>query len=176
MKKCSKCNGIFSESLFYADASKADGRRGCCKSCDSASCRDYQRRNKKQTRAYRRKWYATHRKETSAHNRRSRERNMGCVLISAARSRARHKRLPFDLDHHRDEIIARVALARCELTGIALNMTGKRAFDSASLDRITPEDGYLYRNIRVVAYSVNCALGTWGEHKLRDIAAALLRR
>jgi hypothetical protein len=48
---------------------------------------------------------------------------------------------------------------------------GPMTFDSPSIDRITPEKGYVYTNVRVISRLMNCALGDWGEETL---AAAML--
>ena len=51
----------------------------------------------------------------------------------------------------------------CEMTGVVLDVTATKGWNSPSLDRIIPERGYVYSNVRVVCYAMNCALGTWGE-------------
>ena len=127
-------------------------------------------------RKYRKAWAAKNRGKTAAAGRRFRVNHMATALILAAKYRAMGKGIPFDLDQHREELTKRVNAFTCELTGIPLDPTARKAFNSASLDRIEPALGYVYSNIRVVSYAVNCALGTWGENVLRMIATRLLER
>lgn len=90
-------------------------------------------------------------------------------LIANARTRARNRGLIFDLDAHVDEIQGRIDLGYCELTGTPFDLTPGRKFNSPSLDRIKPSDGYVIGNIRVVCHAVNAAMGDWGEGPLRLI-------
>lgn len=164
------------ETKFYKDKTRADGLRGYCKVCDRELHQEYTEKNREHLKEYRRGWYKKQpASKMKKQNRKSRVSNIGSALISAARSRARKKGVPFDLDNHKEQIIKRVNAAKCELTGMPLNPAGRKSFNSVSLDRIRPELGYIYSNVRVVAYSVNCALGTWGEAKLMEIARLLLK-
>jgi hypothetical protein len=47
---------------------------------------------------------------------------------------------------------------------------GRRFFDSPSLDRVAPEKGYVYSNVRVICWSLNAGLGDWGEDMFRKVA------
>ncbi|OPL11933.1 MAG: hypothetical protein AVO39_11730 [delta proteobacterium MLS_D] len=109
-------------------------------------------------------------------NRKHRERNVASWLINTARSRAAKKNIPFNLDEYREEIKKLVSRMKCKLTGIPLDPTAKKTFNSPSLDRINPKEGYVIHNVRIVSYAVNCALGTWGEDVLRMIAKKLLEK
>lgn len=98
-------------------------------------------------------------------------------LIVAARARANKLDLPFDLDRHAAELRARIRLGVCELSGVALKVErGPKQANSASLDRIRPELGYVYSNIRVIAFALNAGLGNWGEDAFAEIAKAYLAR
>lgn len=176
MKECVKCGEIFSEDQFYKDKGKISGRRGYCKNCDKESHQNYVEKNRARINKYKREWYKKHPNRIKAAQRKFRINNIGSALINQARGRARKKGVPFTLDDHRDKLIERVNRLECELTGIRLDPAGRKSFNSVSLDRINPELGYIYSNVRIVAYSVNCALGTWGEEKLREIAMALLKK
>ena len=98
-------------------------------------------------------------------------------LVSGMRTRSINKGLSFDLDKHLAELNARIAKATCELTGLPLRLDhGKRMWNSPSIDRIDPQLGYTYSNVRIVCFAVNAALGNWGEAVLRKIASAYLER
>jgi hypothetical protein len=97
-------------------------------------------------------------------------------LIRHARFRSQKKNIPFDLDQHIREIQNRIDQGICEITGLPFNLEGGRTWDSPSLDRINPEMGYTYQNIRVVCHAVNSAMGDWGETRLLEIAQAIMNR
>ena len=176
MKTCKQCRKTFSESEFHKDRSREDGLRNVCKSCDKASCLRYQRRNRKHIREYRREWARTHKKQVAEAGRRSRVKNIANHLILAAKYRARKKGLPFDLTEHRAQLSQRVNRLECEVSGVQLDPKAKKTINSISLDRVVPEKGYVYSNIRVVSFAVNCAMGTWGLKKLKSLAKQILAR
>lgn len=95
-------------------------------------------------------------------------------LICNARNSAKKRSLAFDLDEHKAEIRDRVRAGRCELTGLHFNLAGGLTYDSPSIDRIEPEQGYVYSNIRIICYGMNAALGRWGEGALRTMVEAWL--
>lgn len=175
-RTCRKCHGTFSESLFHRDRSRADGLRTRCKGCDTASCRSWRHKNAERVRSYKRARYAENPQAVSVANSRARKANPAMWMISSARNRARLKGLEFDLDDYREEIRTRANAMTCELTGVPLDSSAAKAWNSPSLDRIDPSRGYTYSNIRIVAYAMNCALGTWGESKLRALMMAWAAR
>jgi len=95
-------------------------------------------------------------------------------LIRHAKRRAEQKGVPFDLDDYENEIQARINLGTCELTGFRFNLDCGRTWDSPSLDRINPTEGYVFSNIRVVCHAVNSAMGDWGENTLIAMAMAIM--
>ena len=105
-------------------------------------------------RLYQRKWRAKHRAQ---------------VLVRHAKRRAEKSGIPFDLDDHRNQLQERIDAGHCELTGIPFTTDIPRSYDSPSLDRIDPDKGYLYSNIRVICLLMNQALGHWGEKPLRQV-------
>lgn len=146
-KLCTKCREMKYEGEF-----RLQGRRlsSWCLSCEKRSPEE----NRK---------YNTAASDKSKHT----------FLISTARDRARQKQLPFDLDEHRRSIKDRVYAGRCELTGLSLDLKARNAAagNSPSIDRIKPELGYVYDNIRIICHALNVALGSWGE----DQTAALMQ-
>lgn len=79
-------------------------------------------------------------------------------IVRAARSRARARGLPCDLDE--GEIVRRVVdVGRCEVTGLSFDLRPgtweKRRALSPSLDQIEPSGGYTMDNVRVVCWAYN---------------------
>jgi hypothetical protein len=95
-------------------------------------------------------------------------------LVRHAEHRANRKEISFDLWDHLPALQARIDAGKCEVTGLPLNLKGGRTWDSPSLDRIDPQSGYVYSNVRVVCHGVNSAMGDWGEQKLVEMAKAIL--
>lgn len=103
--------------------------------------------------------------------------NKYLVLLHTAKRRALKLDLPYDLLDHREAVRARIDNGVCELTGLPFSFEwNKRTFDSPSIDRIKPELGYVYTNIRVILWGMNAAIGNWGEDVLRDRMARWLEK
>jgi len=101
------------------------------------------------------------------------KRNRAAVIILNMRRRSAKLGIPFDLDGHKDELQKRIEANTCEITGIPLcRGEGKREFNSMSIDRIVPAKGYVYSNIRVIAWAANSALGNWGEDSISAMICA----
>lgn len=93
-------------------------------------------------------------------------------MLGRVRARAKAKGLPYDLDNHVPEFEARLNVGKCELTGIPFELGRGHHWANPSVDRIKPEDGYVYGNIRIILCALNIALGNWGEDVLLKIVAA----
>ena len=96
------------------------------------------------------------------------------VLTSDAKQRARAKRLAFDLNWR--DIQQRIEMGICELTGIKFDLTQPRAWNSPSIDRADPSQGYTKANVRVVLYAINVMSSDWGTEMIGMIADALRAR
>lgn len=111
----------------------------------------------------------------------SRAKVAGRGAIRQAAYRARKKGLPFDLyePEHQKSILARFQ-GSCELTGIPFELEpegGKGGkWNSPSIDRIKPEKGYVFSNVRIILFSVNLAFSNWGEEQFEQVARAWLAR
>ena len=122
------------------------------------------------------KWSLEKRLRDRDYQRVYRRKNRSRDLIRHARFRAHKQQVPFDLDLHAEEIQRRIDLGFCELTGLAFNLDGGRTWDSPSLDRIDPKQGYVIANVRVILHAANSALGDWGEVTMLHLARAVLAK
>lgn len=73
-------------------------------------------------------------------------------LIANAKTRAKAKGLPFELD---DDWARARYTGRCELSGLAFVTKGKRTPYSMSIDRINPALGYTRANSRFILWGYN---------------------
>jgi len=176
-KTCTKCRKTKPVAEYYKEKRARDGRRADCKECSEERRR---KRLGQLTREERRSRLESRRiKHAQAerdYSRRRRERYRANELIRLAKIRAEKKGLSFDLDRHVQELTERVDKDICEMTGIPLQRVHPKRFNSPSLDRADPSKGYLYSNVRVVCYALNCALGTWGEDTLIAMVSELMKR
>jgi hypothetical protein len=97
-------------------------------------------------------------------------------LLVAAHSRALRQGVPFDLDAHTFELEERLKRNQCEMTGMAWDFETPLAFNTPSLYAVDPALGFVYSNIRIICWGVNCALGTWGMEVLKSAMWELLSR
>ena len=144
------------------------------KAARAAYDREYREKNKLRKAAYEAKWRAdnaAHLKQRAA-KRRLEKRAM--CLIAAARVRCRNKGILFALDGFADELQRRIDAGRCELSGVAFDLSPGRKPTSPSLDRRNPADGYTPENVRVICHALNAALGDWGEDALAPIVSGWL--
>ena len=87
-----------------------------------------------------------------AHNNKS-LRTILNVKLSAARKRARDKKLPFNLDI---EYLQSIYIETCPILEIPLNWAGgPRTDNTPALDKIIPELGYVKGNVRFISTKAN---------------------
>lgn len=114
------------------------------------------------------------------HNRAAQRDRRAMLLLQAARSRARKKKVPYGVSAEGHSRLQKIIDAgHCELTGLPFNMENRRqlfSWDSPSLDRIMPAKGYVDGNLRVVLYGINAAIGSWGEDVLKRMVSAWLAK
>lgn len=173
MKVCTKCGVKKTLSEFNKEKRAKDGHRYACRDCDKKRMEDYLSRigeeGRKERAAKQRKKRRENPMADRAYQIKYRRTHAAKNLIRHARRRAEKKGIPFDLDKHEAEVQARIDKGRCEMTGTKLSLINGRTHDSPSIDRINPEKGYTIGNIRIVCHLMNCALGDWGEEKLREV-------
>lgn len=173
MKVCSTCKKTLELVQFSRDSRTKDQLRSRCKACDSRAKRGlnavlYNIKGDVIT--------ADERRESiRATSLRYRKTKRAQNLVRQAKRRALDKDLPYDLDDYVDDIQARIDQGVCELTGAPLDFT-RSSHRSPSLDRLVPSTGYVYSNIRVVCYGINCAMGDWGEDALMEMVKSWIEK
>ena len=147
-KVCSKCDKRRPRVKFTDTPRNRDGKLSWCKLCIRAY-------NKKWHKTLGKNYYIEHKEILNAQSRAHRGRNPEKRLWLSARTRARLKNLPFNI-----QVGSIVIPKRCPALGIVLQSpVGKeatRAVDSSpSLDRFKPELGYVMGNVFVVSRLAN---------------------
>ena len=178
-KHCSKCKKLKDIDQFNKEKRAKDGHRYSCRECDKERMGKYLKkigsygRNKRKIKArYRRQQNP---EVDKLYSKKYREKNPETLLIYNARRRAKEKNLPFNLDSYRKEIAKRLKTGKCEMTGVEFSFNGIRKYNSPSVDRVDPEKGYVYGNIRIICWGMNCALGPWGENILKKMVSGWLK-
>ena len=164
---------------FFKEKRSASGRRYSCKKCDHARKVRYLTGLSLEQWEKQKLLRKTHYPSECAYKREYRRKRLWKALMMGAKTRAIKLKLPFDLDKHADQLKERVAAMKCEMTRITLSNDmemdkRKRAFNTPSIDRINPQMGYVYSNIRIVCWGINCAMSDWGEATLFNIITAWL--
>lgn len=145
-------------------------------------CADCREQRDEEQRQYLRDWKKSDHGKAVAkkHADLRQQKRRAAVLLDAAKTRARLKCVSFKVSPGERERLQRVIdEGRCELTGLAFEMnSGRRLFtwNSPSIDRIEPSEGYVDGNLRVVVYALNAGIGPWGEDVYARVARAYLRR
>jgi len=150
------------------------GLRPLCKICQ----REYEKKWRSNSKEARHEARMKRKDKAAVYSREYRAKNRAKYLVAECRRRCQKHGWEFDLDQHLGELQTRIQEGYCELTGIPLNLEAIRGrpFNTPSLDRIDPKKGYLYENIRIVAFAVNAMLGDWGEEVALEIARAWIRK
>lgn len=181
MKECCRCNIVKPQGDFSPNKRAADGLNYACKACYRESDRARYGANREEINARARAKHKLNPLIAIEHGRKYRAKHPHRTMVLHARKRAAKFNLEFDLDGHIGAIKTRVDLMVCEMSGVKLvssagcGGTGKRHFNTPSIDRIDNARGYTYDNIRIVCWGMNCALGTWGEDVLAKIMKGWLR-
>lgn len=176
MITCRTCEQTMPDEKFHRDASKANGRRGVCKICDRQRCIRWQGENMEHMRGYRKVWRNLNPQRVKDAIKKTRARHRASWIVKAAKRRAIKKNIPFDLIPHIEEIQKVIDAGMCQMTGLPFDLEAKREWNSPSLHRINPKKGYVWGNVLVICHGMNCALGTWGEDRLREIMTAWMNR
>lgn len=90
---------------------------------------------------------------------------------------ANERGIPFTASEREIEEIIIQSNGRCALTGIPLEVgTSTRHPFKMSIDRIKASEAYKYDNLRVVCFSVNVAIGEWGDSVLEAISMGYMQQ
>lgn len=139
---CSKCK------VEKKRISRTGKRYPYCDGCWREFCARWRGDNKESLAAACKRSYL---KDKSIPNRRMN------AIVSAAKKRAREKNIPFSEDIR--SFLRKLSPLNCECCGKKFNYSADRTFkdrnDSASLDRVIPELGYVIGNIEVICYRCN---------------------
>lgn len=96
--------------------------------------------------------------------------------LRAAKGRAKHKGVPFDLTLTHLFELAEVQDYRCALTGIEFFTRSEQACRVApfvpSIDRIVPRGGYVCGNVRLTVFAINAMMLDWGEDVFDQVASS----
>lgn len=158
-KTCTKCLILKTKDAFAASTTRKSGLASWCREC----CRVY----------------ALDPRVTQVRKNRRNEKyqsDMSFRAASIARSvyhRAAKIGVTFDLTK---EWVEERLSSGCAITGLPFSFSfGGRGAYSPSVDRIDSSLGYTSSNCRLVLWSVNSALGTWGLEVFRPIADAIAK-
>lgn len=116
------------------------------------------------------RWAKAHPEQMAGYSVQHRLRHPERYMLRAAKSRAKQRGLPFNLTYA-DIVVP----AHCPILGLPLKHyhgegPGGRP-DSASLDRLVPELGYVAGNVQVISHLANTMKATASIEHLRAFAA-----
>lgn len=183
-KQCSKCKQMLPIEFFSRDKSASDGLKSSCKKCASQYHRQwYENGGLEKTRQSKKLWYKNGGKEKQqSYTKANPVKTITASLVSGARSRAKSKNLPFDidLDYIRSMVGENAELAlNCPIFDIPLDWSrirnnGNRAMsNSPSLDRIDPERGYVKGNVWIISYRANVIKNDASHEELKLVTKAV---
>lgn len=142
---------------------------------NAKACKKWYDANPERGRAKSARWREENPEKVRAHSLKQYTTKRAYALAQAAQSRAKKKQIPFDLLGYVSHYQLIIDAGVCQLTGLPFSKEHGSAF-APSFDRIKPELGYVYGNVRVILFAVNMALGKWGEDTYFKIAHAYVAR
>ena len=149
-KRCSTCKQVLSVKQFDKNASRRDGLQHQCKQCARQRNKKYEIENPVV-------------RQTGA-------------MVRSARSRAKKKNLPFDIDR---DYIRSIVPSHCPIFGMPLEWSIRRANKAAplpnspSLDRIDPSKGYVKGNVWIISYRANQIKSNASHDELKRVTEAV---
>jgi hypothetical protein len=152
-KICNTCNIEKPLDLFYKDRKSKDGFRNNCKTCQDISRSIWSEKNKERSeqtsKIYRKRKDVKERR--NSYQKEWRKNNLYWELWYKAKKRSIDKSLPFDIEPKDIKIPS-----HCPILGIELFITENNIGDnSATIDKIFPEMGYIKGNIIVISAKAN---------------------
>lgn len=157
-KICNRCKVIKNKLEFDEGQNK-------CRKCKT-KCEEYYKQNKPRevARALASQKKAG-REKINAYKRTAHRKNPKKYMIQGARQRAKEKGVPFDLTEN-DIVIP----THCPVLGHELKISdGRPSAHSPSIDRITPEKGYVKNNIQIISWRANDIKGNATIEELKKL-------
>lgn len=151
-KQCPKCGIVKTINDFHKRTKRKSGLQFYCKECHWQNWREYRINNP----------------ITDQTNR----------MVAAARSRAKAKDLPFDIDH---EYVRSLVVSQCPVFGTPLEWSTYRGrgpgaiANSPSLDRIDPTKGYVKGNVWIISHKANTIKNNATHEELKLVTEAVGR-
>lgn len=155
-RTCTICCETKATGYFYHRRGKLYRQ---CKPCVRKQHERWRLRNPDGLKTSYKKWY---------------DRKRGHAMFHGARDRARRRGIPFTIT--KQDVQRMVDVGTCAMTGIPFDLTAPAAWNAPSLDQIKPGAGYTPDNARVVLYSLNVMMNTWGPERIIQVADALKAR
>jgi hypothetical protein len=143
---------------------------GVCAMCCSEAGKE-KRNNYEGRKEALKKWNASERAKTAKDRWKERNPKWAWVVssVGGARTRSKYKDLLFDLTN---EYVYSIAGDFCPVLGVPLSFGGTRTLteNSASLDRIDPEKGYVVGNVAVISFKANTIKSNANASEIRAVA------
>lgn len=150
MEKTKICIGCCKDlpiSLFSKDKHRKDGLRYKCKECSSKEYSSYKSTNNYLERLERTKQKRKTDKQADP------KKVWAHTVFHGSKARSKKLNLPFDLTK---EWLIENAPTHCPLLGIELNFAAYRSdWNSASIDRVSSDIGYLKTNCKIISFKAN---------------------
>jgi hypothetical protein len=147
---------------------------------DRQNSREWYAKNKEHAKAWKENWVANNREKFYERRKRYRSQieTRAKELFRMAKFNAKKKNVPFDLDY--EWVFENLQKGVCQMTGLKFILEplpkGRQNPYTASLDRITPELGYVKSNVRMILWALNAAFNSYGEHVYASIAKVFLEK
>lgn len=147
-----------------------------CLVCQRDYAKQYKQKNQERIAQLNRDWRSLHREQQALYKKAYYQTPKGvCVeLCRSAKRRASKKKVPHAITAKQLHDLWVEQEGCCVLTGVPLQTRGGLTYDSPSVDRKEPKQGYTPRNIRLVCYGMNCCLHDFGEDFFRPLAKNLI--
>jgi hypothetical protein len=153
LKKCCKCGIEKDESEFYYSKHAANHCNSYCKLCTKEYSREYRKHH------YVRKKENIKPFDQNILSKRYREKDPLRYILRSVISRAKRKGIPYDsfeiLYNHLKEGYSKKICACCGKELVLLNTGYGGNMDSASIDRLIPDLGYIVGNLNILCRQCN---------------------
>lgn len=194
LKKCWRCQQEKELKIsFWKDSTTKDGYQAACIDCQKKRNNKYGKTHKEYFKQKGIENYEKDKEENPNFNKeryikykpqyiKRKEKSLNTIygrmysLFDAARTRARNKKLSFEIDL--DFLLKKFETkeGRCELSGIEFDLKGKRNPFGLSIDRIDSGKGYTKDNVRLVCLMVNLSLNKFGDESFFKMCEAVINK